>query len=161
MKVAGLLPIAAFLVNAASANYICTTSRSAPTITDDIARQAVVNGGTNTNTKSRFPHGFAGMTGNGTPGDYLHDGWKIYFYGADPRCNADQPENPDESGLLEFPVFASGKSFNKDAKRGEGVLTPVRVIYLREDMTMCGVITHVIENDDGSGAGDFRYCDST
>ncbi|KAI1852748.1 hypothetical protein JX265_003235 [Neoarthrinium moseri] len=154
-----VLPLA-LLASLAAADYRCATNAGSFTITNDIAKAAVANGGTNTKTSSRFPHGFAGMSGNGTPGDHLHKGTQLKFYGADSRCNEKQDDDPEKSNLLEFPVFQNGKSFNKDEKRDKGVLTPARVVYVKSDMTLCGVMTHAVKNTDGSGEGDFRVCDS-
>jgi hypothetical protein len=58
-------------------------------------------------------------------------------------------------------VFQNGKIYDKNSKREDGVLTPARVVYLREDVNvLCGVMTHAVKNGDGSGQGDFRVCDS-
>ncbi len=37
--------------------------------------------------------------------------------------------------------------------------TPVRVVYLQDGTTLCGVMTHVTEHKDGHGSGPFRVCD--
>lgn len=150
----------AVFAGAAFADYRCATNIGSTTITSDVASAAKAAGGTNTQTRSRFPHGFAGYSGNGSPGDHPHQGIQVIFYGADPRCNAKQPDDPNQSNLLEFPVFRSGQLFDRDSRRDGGVLTPARVVYLREDMTLCGVMTHAVQNPDGSGQGDFRVCDS-
>ena len=94
-----------------------------------------------------FPHDFFGKASA--------TGAQLKFYGADPRCNEAQK---DGTALFEFPVYGDGRLYDKDSKR-DVTDTPARVVYLKADLTRCGVMTHVIENDDHTGSGDFRVCD--
>jgi hypothetical protein len=96
---------------------------------------------------SRFPHDFGGTSGGTT----------LKFYGADARCNQAQPNPPL---LLEFPVFSDGRIYDKNQNRGGGgTPTPARVVYLKDGLVLCGVMTHVIENADHTGSNEFRVCD--
>lgn len=94
----------------------------------------------------RFPHEFHGLAGKGKA--------QLKFYGADPRCNQKDPD------LYEYPVMLDGQKYPKNVKHGT-TKTPARVVYLHQDgKTLCGVMTHVIENKSmHQGTGDFRVCD--
>ena len=52
-----------------------------------------------------------------------------------------------------------GSVYKKDEKH-ENTQTPARVVYLQDGKTLCGVMTHVIEDKkDHHGSGNFRVCD--
>jgi len=135
------------LVGSVTADYRCATNRG-NTVTVSVAQaDAAINRGGNTVGKSGFPHDFFGKASA--------TGAQLKFYGADPRCNEAQK---DGTALFEFPVYGDGRLYDKDSKR-DVTDTPARVVYLKADLTRCGVMTHVIENDDHTGSGDFRVCD--
>ncbi|KAJ1329936.1 rRNA endonuclease [Microdochium nivale] len=135
------------LAGSTNAIYRCATNRgNTVSVTTDQANAAIERGGATTG-KSGFPHDFYGKA-SGT-------GAQLIFYGADPRCNEKQT---DGTNLFEFPVYGDGRLYDKDSKR-DVTDTPARVVYIKSDLTRCGVMTHVIERDDHTGSGDFRVCD--
>ncbi|KAI0010913.1 Ribonuclease/ribotoxin [Xylariaceae sp. FL0662B] len=133
------------LTGFANADYRCATNHGNFNIRSQWATAARDNGG-NTPGRSGFPHEFGGGSGSGNT--------KLHFYGADSRCNQDNPS------LFEFPVMKDGSTYARDQRHGV-TGTPARVVYLQADLTLCGVMTHVIEDpQDHHGSGDFRVCDS-
>ncbi|KAJ6440033.1 chitin synthase activator (Chs3) [Purpureocillium lavendulum] len=142
MMLKSLLAVAAFVATAA-ADYHCMTNLGKFTIKETWADAAFRAGGTTTG-KSGFPHAFGGQSGGGA---------QLKFYGADARCNEKNPK------LFEFPVMKDGTIYPKDEKH-DRTRTPARVVYLQDGKTLCGVMTHVIEDkNDHHGSGDFRVCD--
>ncbi|CAG8970888.1 hypothetical protein HYALB_00000867 [Hymenoscyphus albidus] len=73
------------------------------------------------------------------------------FPEADARCNEkDQP-------LLTYPVRKDGSLVLK--AESADPTTPVRVAYLKLDgTTLCGVISHVNEDENGRGSGELAPC---
>ncbi|UNI19639.1 hypothetical protein JDV02_005814 [Purpureocillium takamizusanense] len=133
----------ATLVAAATADYCCGTNIGRFAITQNWANAAMNAGGT-TPGKSGDPHEFGGQSG---------DGAQLKFYGADLRCNEQKPK------LFEFPVMKDGSFYDKNVKHGY-IGTPARVVYLQDGKTLCGVMTHFIEDrNTHQGSGPFRVCD--
>ncbi|GJN85239.1 hypothetical protein PLIIFM63780_008803 [Purpureocillium lilacinum] len=130
---------------AVAANYHCLTTNGTFTIQQRWADDAFRAGGT-APTRSGYPHAFNGRSGGPTSA-------QLKFLGADPRCNERNPK------LFEYPIMKNGSPYPRDRPHGT-TGTPVRVVYLQDGTTLCGVMAHVIEDkNDHHGSGDFRVCD--
>ncbi|KYK57258.1 hypothetical protein DCS_04265 [Drechmeria coniospora] len=141
MMLKGTLVIFA-LASAAAANFRCLTNLGSFVIREQWALDGVRLGGVTTG-RSGFPHAFGGQSGGGA---------QLRFYGADNRCNERNPR------LFEFPVNKDGRPYPKDERHDTN--TPARVVYLQDGRTLCGVMTHVIEDPKTHhGSGNFRVCD--
>lgn len=167
MQLSNFFAVALLATGALAADFHCTTKyvgKNAPkdskathkfSFSEKDAKAAMQAGGT-TVDKSGFPHAFGGGSSDGGSNTGGGGGsGQLKFYGADNRCNQKNPK------LLEFPILFDGKISKKGGKRGgEGTPSPARVVYLQDGKTLCGVMTHVLEDYKGhQGKGNFRVCD--
>ncbi len=154
------MAVMSFSVNLAKLlqRWSCRTNLHTYIISDSRAHTESGKGGTSTSTGSgespeRQREGVIQQTNTsiqGYPHIFTNFEGKVKF-----------PKSCNGKTLLEYPIYADSdkKSWQRDvSKAKQAAPPPMRVVSTTDHNAFCGVMTHVTEDSQGRGTGEFALC---